>query len=156
MNQSSRNFSDADEKNLDFQPLPPGDYLAVATEISDEPTKKDPNARMYKITFEIARGDYAKRLLFAYWIYQHPTERARNIGRAMLRLFCEATTGKPEMNEALCINKPVTLRVDVEAGEKGPQNRIKKIAGPAGFPIPADQAAMKAVTGSPLDNIPFG
>lgn len=157
MNQG-RDFSDASTDALEYKPLPPGNYLAVATEISDDATKKG-DGRMFKIKFEIAKGEYAKRVIFGYFIYQHPNETARNIGRAKLRLFCEATTGKPVMNEALALNKALTLKLDIEEGDRGPQNSIKSIAGPQGFPQPQNQAAMSNVTGAAannLDNIPFG
>lgn len=154
---SNTDFSDADVKQVDsYQPVPPGDYLAVATNITEQGSKNDPTCRMYKIEFEIARGDYAKRKVFSYFIHQHSKKQAQDIGRAMLRLLCEATTGAPKLNIPQMINKPITLRLVIEKGDKGDNNRVKNIAGPNGFAIPQGQAPMTNVTGSPLDNIPFG
>lgn len=153
---SNTDFGDADVNTLDsFQPVPAGDYLAVVLNVTDQASKNDPTCRMYKIEFEIAKGDYAKRKVFSYLIYQHSKKITQDIGRAMLRLLCEATTQSTKLNIPQMINKPVTLRLVIEKGEKGDQNRVKKIGGPNGFPIPQNQAPMQNVTGSPLDNIPF-
>lgn len=125
------NAADEPEDKREFDTPPEGEYEVIITEIELKDTKKG-NGKGIPLTLTIV-GDspYANRKFWEYWLYEHPSETAQNIGRQMLKRVCLAV-GKPEIEnlEELCyLPFKVYLKVKKEEwdGEMREKNFISRV-----------------------------
>lgn len=153
--QNPYDFSDTGDNYQDagFEPLPNGDYTAVLVKAEDTTAKDKPNVKMFKFEFEILSGQYAKRKIWTNTTYVHPTsQQAMAIGRKFMRQIAEATCGGAQFNPMAAIGKPITVRLTTEEYNGKRTNRVSKVGGPHGFPIPQGQAPVTNTQAAPNAN----
>ena len=163
-----------DKASSGFEVMPKGRYPCRIVETSKEPTKKK-DGYFFKITFEVVKGDFTKRKLWAMLNISNPSAQAQLIGREMFKALCEAA-GKPTVKDTselhdkfvVCIvdidrqpdqsdRNKVTGFMSVKAFKDGGAVTPEKKATPAAPAKPAKGAAKEPPKGSDDfdDDIPF-
>lgn len=110
----------------EYDPIPEGEYILKALEAEEKETSKGDGSYI-KVKFEVAKGEYAGRLLWQNFNINNPSERAQQIGRQQIVAWATAC-GKPDADDTdKLLEKPFKAVVDVQAGNNGykPSNRIK-------------------------------
>jgi hypothetical protein len=72
-----------------FDPLPPGNYVAVITESEEKATKAGTGSYL-QLTFEVVEGQYQGRKVWARLNLNNPNDQAVAIARAELSAICHA------------------------------------------------------------------
>lgn len=169
---------DWDAQNYDssagYDLLPKGSYPTVICDVEMKETK-DRQGKYLEVEFEVVKGKYVRRKLWARLNVHNKSETAQRIGREQFNALCEAVgIAKDAVQDTnQLINKWVTVVVSIEEGRGGQrdQNRVNgfmkstsedqvaratKMPG-AVAPPPTRPAVKPAATqGSlPEDDIPF-
>lgn len=111
---------------VEYDPIPEGEYILKALEAEEKETSKGDGSYI-KVKFEVAKGEYAGRLLWQNFNINNPSERAQQIGRQQIVAWATAC-GKPDADDTdKLLEKPFKAVVDIQAGSGGykPSNRIK-------------------------------
>jgi hypothetical protein len=77
------------EPSKDFEPIPPGKYVAVITESEMKPNKAGTGS-LLQLTFQIIEGPAANRLLWTRLNLDNPNATAVKIARGELSAICRA------------------------------------------------------------------
>lgn len=133
----------------EYDPIPEGEYTLKAVEAEEKDTTKGDGSYI-KVRFEVAKGEYAGRLLWQNFNINNPSEKAQRIGRQQLVAWATAC-GKPDADDTdKLLDKPFRAAVSIERGNGGykDSNRIKAFLfeqedAPA-KPAPAKPAAKTA------------
>ena len=147
----------------EYDPIPEGEYTLKALEAEEKETSKGDGSYI-KVKFEVAKGEYAGRLLWQNFNINNPSERAQQIGRQQIVAWATAC-GKPDADDTdKLLEKPFKAVVDIQAGNNGykPSNRIKVFlfdsddkptakAAPKATPAAAKPAPAAAKAGNPWD-----
>src|SRR4051812_27294830 len=82
---------DASQVNpaVGFEPVPPGQYLAVVTDSGMRPTKNG-TGQYLQLTFQVIDGPYKGQQLWARLNLDNPNAKAVEIARAELSAVCRA------------------------------------------------------------------
>jgi hypothetical protein len=124
-------FDTDSEKGTPPRELLPADkYPAEIVEATVAPLKTG-NGRAVNLRWSIAEGDFEARLVFQSIIIEHTNEKAKSIGRAMLKDICVAcdVTGVLTDLEVLKY-KLCHIRVGIERDKTGQypdKNRVTRV-----------------------------
>lgn len=72
-----------ENEQMDFSPLPAGEYLCAIKTAEIKPTK-DGTGRYVSILWEVQDGDFARRTIFSIINHKNKSEVAEKIGKAQL------------------------------------------------------------------------
>lgn len=130
-----------------FEAIPAGDYVAIATDSEQKPTKAGTGSYL-QITWEIIEGEFKGRKLWSRLNLENTNVTAVEIAQRELATICRAVgVLQPRDSEELH-GKPVTLKVGVEKRKDNDEmtNRIKgySAVGGNGSATPAPAAAAPA------------
>jgi hypothetical protein len=115
---------DADqvEPLKDFDTLPAGDYLAMATESELKPTK-DGNGTYLAFTFEILDGEFKGRKIWANITRSNQNRKAVEIGNAALSSLCRAVKVMRPKESFELHNLPLVIKVKVRKDKQSDELR---------------------------------
>lgn len=142
-----------------YEPIPPGEYYLKALDAEEKATK-DGTGSYINVKFEVAKGDYAGRLLWQIFNINNKSEKAQKIGRQQLVAWATAC-GKPDADDTdKLLDKVFRAEVEIQKGQNGysDSNRVKGFltggddapkAAPKAAPKPA--AAPAAKSANPWD-----
>ena len=127
------------EPSADFDPLPPGWYVAELSGSAMLPNSKG-TGEYLKLEFTILDGPFASRKIWAQLNLINPSTQAVGIAQRELSSLCRAA-GKLRVQDSLELHSiPLELSVRIKSdGEYGPQNVIKgyrEISGHGAGPSP--------------------
>jgi hypothetical protein len=163
-----------DKASAGFEVLPKGRYPCRIVNSTKKDTSRN-TGYFLEFEFEVVKGDYSNRKLWARLNVKNDSEVAQRIGREQFKALCEAA-GKPTVKDTSELHgKFVVCIVDIERGREGQndQNRVNGFLSPeafreAGGSTPSKPAAaakpaskseaVKAAAGAdidPDDDIPF-
>jgi len=97
-----------------------------AVEAEEKDTSKGDGSYI-KVKFEVAKGEYAGRLLWQNFNINNPSEKAQRIGRQQLVAWATAC-GKPDADDTdKLLDKPFRAAVSIEKGTGGykDSNKVK-------------------------------
>ena len=147
----------------DFTPIPAGDYQAIATASTWEPTKAK-DGEFLKFTFEVLSGEYRGRNVFTRLNLKNKNATAVKIAQSELSSICRAVGVMRPRDSAELHNKPLMVKVALEERNDKPgefSNRLKGYSpmgsSPAQAPASVAQAARaeaEAVFGGPPTTAP--
>ena len=116
----------------DFDALPPGQYLAMATDSEMKPTKSGSGSYL-QIVWEVIDGEYKGRKLWSRLNLDNPNRTAVEIAQRELSSICRAVEVMKPEDSAELHGKPLVLKVGTEkradTGELS--NRVKGYASAA-------------------------
>jgi len=100
------------EESQGFDPLPAGEYPAVATDSELKDTKAG-DGKYLNVTFEVIEGSHKGRKVWARYNLVNPNKQAEQIGHQQLKQFATAA-GKPNARDSEELhNVPLVLKVTV-------------------------------------------
>lgn len=146
---------------VSYDPIPDGEYILKALDAEEKTTAKGDGSYI-KVKFEVAKGEYAGRLLWQNFNVNNPSPKAQNIGRQQMVAWATAC-GKADADDTdKLLDKPFRAAVSIEKGTGGysDSNRIKAFLfeqadSPAPAPkakaAPAAAAAPAGKTANPWD-----
>jgi len=114
------------EPSTQYQPLPKGKYLCVATYSEIKPTKSG-NGEYLSITFEVVEGEFKGKKVFERLNIRNQNKVAEDIAHRTLSSICRAVgVTKLEDSEQLH-DKEIVLDVVIEEGDGkyAAQNKVK-------------------------------
>ncbi len=129
----SMEFPEAyDPENISgFEPLPPGEYVAQATEATIAPPKTG-NGMALTLVWKILEGDHENRQVWQNISFVHPKSGAQYHGQKMLNAVIAATGAPSPLKSAEpLLFVPVRLGLAIEADKNGiydPRNRVVKVS----------------------------
>lgn len=94
----------------DFEPIPPGKYLAVITESEMKPTKAG-TGHYLQLTFQIIDGPFQNRLLWGRLNLDNPNDTARKIAQGELSAICRAVGVLAPNDSVELHNLPLVIHV---------------------------------------------
>jgi hypothetical protein len=109
-----------------YSPIPDGEYILKALDAEEKTTSKGDGSYI-KVKFEVAKGEYAGRLLWQNFNINNPSEKAQSIGRQQMVSWATAC-GKADADDTdKLLDKPFRAAVSIEKGTGGysDSNRIK-------------------------------
>jgi len=116
-------MDDAEEQN--FEPIPAGDYTACIVESSMNETKSG-TGEYLKLKYQILEGQYKNKTVFNFLNIINNSKDAEVIARRTLNAIGAACgIGFIDNSEQLH-NIPMSIKVAIEDGNKGLQNKVKK------------------------------
>lgn len=118
-----------------FDVMPRGKYPCVIVD-NREVTTKSKDGSYFEFEFEVVKGDFSKRRLWARLNVNNPSEVAQNIGRAQFKQLCKAAGKDPDKvkDSNLLNGKYVVCLVSIERdGQFGDKNRVDGFISPAEF-----------------------
>ena len=131
---------DPDKITDDRQPIPAGEYQAMVTEASEDPTRAG-NGLILKLTWTIAAGAQKGRKVFQRITLANPNEQAVTIGHAELKRVCAAVgIARPKRGAVEFLNKRALITVghrDYNGKVYDEVKSIKAPVAPASAPAPA-------------------
>lgn len=138
-----------DEARPNFEALPPGDYVAVASD-SEMKSNKGNDGQHLSVTFDIVEGKMEGRKLWANYNVVNPNPDAEKIGRSELAALCKAVGVANPKDSSELHGKPVVLVVGIDKKDAS-RNAIKgyKAATSGSAPAPSAQAKPAASTKPP-------
>lgn len=127
-------FNPADVEELDFTPVPKGEYLIAITE-SELGLTKNGNGTLLTLKLTVQDGQYKGRTLFDNLCVQHSNNIAQRIAQTRLKQICDATGIGQLVDTNQLHDKPLMVIIDLEMdkyemdkrndGEKVYRNVIK-------------------------------
>lgn len=134
------------EPNVGFDPVPAGEYIAVAVQSEFKPTKAG-DGEYLMFTHEIIEGQYRGRRVFDRLNLKNKNDTAVKIAQGTLSALCRAVGVMRPRDSAELHNKPFKMRVIVEEnkekkGEFG--NSIKAYSAANGAAAPPSGASAGA------------
>ena len=123
------NFNAAEVDPItDFEAIPAGKYLVVATESDIKPTKAG-NGNYLEVTFEIVEGEFKGRKLWSRINLDNPNPKAVQIARAERSALCRAVNILEPKDSCDLHNIPLVVTVKQKADADGEvRNEIKGYA----------------------------
>lgn len=119
--------SEQEARNMDFEPLPSGRYLAQVTDSDIAPTKEG-SGEMLKLTFEVLEAGFEGRKVFTNIVLTKKTGEVNATGRGILSSLCKSIgkVGMVKESEELH-EKPVMIALTLKAasGEYQAGNEVK-------------------------------
>ncbi len=94
----------------DFEPIPPGKYVAVITDSEMKPTKSGAGNYL-QLTFQVIEGPFSNRLLWARLNLDNPNETARKIAQGELSALCRAVGVLAPNDSVELHNLPLVIHV---------------------------------------------
>jgi len=94
----------------DFEPIPPGKYVAVVTDSEMKPTKSGAGNYL-QLTFQVVEGPFSNRLLWARLNLDNPNETARKIAQGELSALCRAVGVLAPNDSVELHNLPLVIHV---------------------------------------------
>ena len=120
---------DVDEyepKNMNFDPLPKGRYLAMISSTEVKPTSNGAGM-LLKLEFDILEPGFEGRKVFDHLNIKNPSEKAEQIGRGMLSALCRAL-GKlgivDDSTELHDLPLIISVKVEPASGEYEAKNKV--------------------------------
>ncbi len=119
-------FDADDHPDTGYDPIPAGDYEAMAVGMEVKDTKKR-DGKYIKAEFEVVSGEFKGRKVFTNFNIQNPNQTAEEIGKKQFGALCSAVGNKrPNRTEELC-NIPLVITVTIrKSDEYGDQNEVKR------------------------------
>jgi Protein of unknown function (DUF669) len=150
--------ADVEPMEMDFDPIPKGQYTIHITDSEINPTKNG-NGTLLALKAVIQEGKYKNRILFDNLCVQHTNATAQAIAQTRLKQICESLKISALKDTVQMHDKPLLINVNVELdkyqserqGAPVYRNAIKGYAPAA----PAPKAASTAVEEEILEDIPF-
>jgi hypothetical protein len=133
------NAAQVEPQQVTFDPVPPGNYVAIVTDSDLRPTR---SGRAIKLTFRIVEGQHTGRLIWANLNVENASAQAQEIAQKQLSSLCHAV-GVINLTDTLQLHdKPVRIRVKVRpaVGEYAASNDV------TGYDALAGGAALPAAT----------
>lgn len=112
-------------EQVSFDPVPAGEYTLKALEAEEKPTKSGDGSYI-AVKFEICKGEYEGRKVWANFNINNPSEKAQKIGRQQIVSWATAA-GKPNASDTdALIERPfkAVLGIEKSAGYSD-KNNIK-------------------------------
>jgi hypothetical protein len=131
------------EPASDFEPLPAGEYLAMAIDSEFKPTKNG-SGEYLQFAFEIVDGAYRGRRLWDRLNLKNKNETTVKIAQGTLSAICRAVGVLRPKDSAEIHGKPLKIRVALEPRADRPgsfKNEIKGYASVNGASAPAAASA---------------
>jgi len=136
------------EAQSNYEPLPAGEYVAIATD-SEMKTNKSNEGQHLNIAFEIIDGEKTGRKVFANYNVVNPNPEAEKIGRGELAALCKAVGVSNPKDSSELHGKPVMLVVAIDKKD-ATRNAIKGYKAATQDAAPAAKPAAKpAATSTP-------
>ena len=129
-----------------YELLPEGDYFCIAIASEMKPNSKR-TGEYLQITFEVLEGSYKGRKIWDRLNIRNANKTAEKIAMEQLNALCMATGVMHLQDSDQLHNLPVILKVDIEEGKDGydDKNRVKGyVATGAAAPAPAQRTAAPA------------
>ena len=104
------------EPTTDFEPIPPGKYLAVITDSEMKPTKSG-NGQYLELTFQIIDGPCKNRLLWSRLNLDNPSTQAVEIALGELSAICRAVGVMQPRDSVELHNLPLIVTVKCKTRE---------------------------------------
>jgi len=104
------NANDVDPVDTDFEPVPPGHYIAVITESEMKETKSG-NGSYLALTFEICEGEYTHKKVWTNLNLDNPSEAAVRIAKGQLSSICRAAGVMTPSDSVELHNLPIKIKV---------------------------------------------
>jgi len=104
------------EPSADFEPIPPGKYLAAITESEMKPTRSG-QGQYLQLTFQIIDGPYRGRYLWARLNLQNTNPTTVQIARSELSAICRACGVMTPQDSTELHNLPIVVHVMVKKRE---------------------------------------
>ncbi|MEK7269858.1 MAG: DUF669 domain-containing protein [Planctomycetota bacterium] len=128
----------------DFEPLPPGKYVAVLME-SDLKATKSKNGRYLELSFQILEGEYQGRKLWSRLNLENPSQEAVRIARSELSSLCRAVGVLSPKDSVELHDIPLVLTVRQKVGTDGEvRNEVKGYSKREAAAAAANPQAQKA------------
>lgn len=147
--------ADEVEPNTGFDPIPNGEYLAIAVDSEMKPTKNN-DGRYLQFTHEIIDGQFRGRRIWDRMNLENKNDTAKKIAEGTLSAFCRAVGVLRPKDSAELHNKPVKIKVVNEERNDKKGSYTNKVTGysPANAPgaapvqgtLPVSQPAAAAAT----------
>lgn len=119
---------DVDEhepKNMNFEPLPKGRYLAMISSTEVKPTSNGAGM-LLKLEFDILESGFEGRKVFDQLNIKNPSEKAEQIGRGMLSALCRALGKLGIVDDSTELHDlPLIISVKIEPASAGYQAKNK-------------------------------
>lgn len=116
------------EPATEFEPIPPGTYLAVAVASESKRTKAGRGSYI-EFTFELLEGAFKGRKLWSRFNTDNPSTEAVRIARAQLSALCRATGVLTPRDSCELHGIPITIRVTQKVGPDGEtRNEVRSFA----------------------------
>lgn len=119
---------DVDEhepKNMNFEPLPKGRYLAMISSTEVKPTSNGAGM-LLKLEFDILESGFEGRKVFDQLNIKNPSEKAEQIGRGMLSALCRALGKLGIVDDSTELHDlPLIISVKVEPASEGYEAKNK-------------------------------
>ncbi len=143
-----------------FPVAPPGTYRALVEHAEIKPTKAG-TGRYVQVNMSLVDHPHKGIRVMAFLNFENQNQTAQNIGRAQLKKFLAsfgAVTAIDLKNIGmLAKNKVISVVLDIEDGQRGPQNRVEEFLPMASGRTPTTSVIspgrIDAVRG--LDTVPF-
>lgn len=146
-------FKPNDVEELDFSPVPKGDYVILITE-SEIGMTKNGQGTLLTLKLVVQDGKYKGRTVFENLCVQHSNEIAQRIAQIRLKQICDAVGVGQLVDSNQIHDKPLIAQIDMELdqyamdkrgdGEKVYRNVIKGYG-----PVTMDNKPQQATTKKP-------
>jgi len=152
--------SEAPAQNMDFEPLPPGRYLAQVS-ASDVKTTQAGDGYYLQLTFDVQEPGYEGRKVWTNLNIKNKNPKAEQIAKGMLSALCKACGKVGFVDDSSDLHDiPVIIKVAITEGKAGYEARNEVKAFYAATPEkPAKVSAKKKTLAPPVeeeeDAIPF-
>lgn len=112
------------EPQMDFEPIPAGDYTAMITDSEMKPTKNGMGEYL-QLVFEVCDGEYTGRKIFARLNLNNPNQTAVDIAQRELSAICHAVGVLTPNDSSELHDKPMSIKVKIRQSQGyDPQNEI--------------------------------
>jgi hypothetical protein len=139
-----------------FDPLPPGNYVAVITESEEKATKAGTGSYL-QLTFEVVEGQYQGRKVWARLNLNNPNDQAVAIARAELSAICHAVNVIDLKDTTQLHDLPMAIRLNAKPDQSGEvRNEIKKYEAIANSNRPAATAQQQQKPAATANTKPWG
>jgi len=134
------NFDASEHEPASFEPMPAGEYVAIATASEWKDTKAG-TGQYLEITWEVIEGDHKGRKLWSRLNLKNPSDKAVEIASRELADIGRAVDLVRLNDSAQFHNVPVTLRVAIREWNGEKRNEVKGVkAAKAGTAAPEKPA----------------
>lgn len=146
-----------------FDSLPDGHYTVMVKSCEKKDSQNTPGCKYFSTQYEVVKGEHAGRMIFSTFVTEHSSEKARNIGRAKMKLLCLAAAGKPTISTAHdLMQKPFVIKIKTTKDKATGQEStnvvdLKPLDGVVSSPTakPATTATVQKHDGINPASIPF-
>lgn len=152
--------SQVDDARAPLEVMPRGKYPCVIS-TSEEKGTKNGKGKFWEFEFEVVKGDYKGRKLWARLNVHNESEVAQRIGREQYKSLTKAAGKEGATTTEALHGKYVVCSVSIERGDRGDMNRIDQFISPQDFKEAGGEAPTKAAakgkgaSDDADDDIPF-